>query len=443
MTAKRPRIDRGHLLRILGVTFGIAAAIGNMIGAGVLRAPASIAGTVPDAAIIIGLWVLGGLHAALGINILAELGTAVPQSGGPYLYAHRAFGDVAGLVVGWSVFLSKLAGIAATSIAFADFLPLVVPAAKPYTLEVAIAVQIVLYATNAFGLRQGSRVQEASSFIKTLMLLVFIGAAVAVAAPPQHAAAMGANGFGWVAIVGAYSLIKGAYSGYDAPVYFTEENQAPSASIPRALGIGLSMTAILYIGVNAALLYALGTKGVAATPLPFNTVLDRIGGSVPGLLFALGAMIAVAGVTNSGIMSAPRVIYALSRDRLLPGIFQYVNKGGNPDAAMLLTAVGSLALAASGSFALVFGLIALMDTVGAVLVDGALFALRRQEPHLKRPFKTIGYPLLPALLLAVDLVLLVLFAGADYRGLAFAAGLADVCVPFAIVARRAKFGQEG
>jgi len=441
MTSPRPR--RGHLLRILGVTFGIAAAIGNMIGAGVLRAPAAIAGTVPDAALIVALWVLGGVHAALGINILAELGTAVPQSGGPYLYAHRAFGDVAGLVVGWSGFLSKLAGIAATSIAFAEFLPLIVPAAKPYTMEVAIAVQIVLYATNAFGLREGSVVQQISSYTKTLMLLVFIGAAIAVAAPVPQAPAMGANAFGWVAIIGAYSLIKGAYSGYDAPVYFTEENHKPSASIPRALGIGLLLTAILYIGVNAALLYALGTKAVAATPLPFNTVLDRIGGPIPGLLFALGAMIAVAGVTNSGIMSAPRIIFALARDRLLPGVFQTVNKGGNPDAAMLLTAAGSLALAASGSFALVFGLIALMDTIGAVLIDGALFALRRKEPELKRPFRTIGYPLLPALLLAVDLVLLVLFAGADMTGLIFAIALALVCVPFAIVARRAKFGQEG
>lgn len=431
---------RGHLLRILGVTFGIAAAVGNMIGAGVLRAPAAIAGTVPDVALIIGLWVLGGLHAALGINIIAEMGTALPQSGGPYVYARRALGDVSGLIVGWSDLLSKLAGIAATSIAFAEFLPIIVVEAGGYKTAVAVTMQIGLYITNAFGLREGRAVQEASSLIKTILLMVFIGAAIAVAAPAEPAAVMAApsSAIGWVAIIGAYALIKGAYSGYQAPVYFTEENEAPSAAIPRALGIGLLTTAILYIGVNAALLYALGTEGVASSPLPFNMVLDRIGGTGPGIVFALGAMIAVAGVTNAGIMSAPRMIFAMSRDGLLPRFFQYVNRGGNPDAAMLLVAVGSLALAASGSFALVFGLIALMDTVGAMLINSAFFVLRVREPDLPRPFRAWFYPWAPGLLLVVDGILLVLFAGADWLGLAFAAGLSILCIPFAIIARRAR-----
>lgn len=438
-TAGRPR--RGHLLKILGVSFGIAVAVGNMIGAGILRAPAVIAGSVPDAAFIVGLWVLGGLHAALGINIIAELGTAVPQSGGPYLYAQRAFGDVAGLIVGWSGWISKLAGIAATSIAFAEFLPIVWPAAAGFKMAVATGIQLLLYATNVFGLREGRAVQEGTSLIKTLMLLAFAAAAIAVAAP--HAAASIASAsvapdIGWVAIIGAYSLVKGAYSGYDAPVYFTEENETPSRNIPQALGIGLLLASALYIAVNAALLYALGTKGVAATSLPFNAVLERLGGTAPGMLFALGAMIAVAGVTNASIMSAPRILFALSRDKVLPDIFQSVNRRGSPDMAIMMTAICSLALAATGSFALVFGLIALLDTVGAVLIDGSLFVLRRREPDLPRPFRAVFYPWLPGLLLAIDLVLLVLFAGADWLGLAFAAGLSLVCIPFAMLARRAR-----
>jgi APA family basic amino acid/polyamine antiporter len=90
---------------------------------------------------------------------------------------------------------------------------------------------------------------------------------------------------------------------------------------------------------------------------------------------------------------------------------------------------------------LVFGLIALMDTVGAILMDSSIFVLRRKEPDLHRPFRAIGYPLLPALLLAVDLVLLVLFAGSDWKGLLFAAGLSLAAIPFAMVARRARAGR--
>ena len=441
IAATTPRQRRGHLLKILGVTFGIAVAVGNVIGSGILRAPASIAGTVPDTAWIIGLWVVGGLHAALAINVIAELGTAVPQSGGPYLYAHRAFGDVAGLVVGWSIFLSKLGGAAAASIAFAEFLPLIWPQAAGYKLEVAIAMQIALYAANAFGLREGRVLQEGTSLIKALMLLAFVGVAISVAAPHVEASTtVSTSAFGWMAVIVAYSLIKGAYSGYEAPVYFTEENERPASSIPGALGIGLAVTAFLYIAVNAALLYALGPHGTAATPLPFSTVLDRVGGSWTGIVIAIGAMISVVGVTNAIVMSAPRVLYALARDGLLPAALCSVNRGGTPDKAMLLTAVFSIALAATGSFALVFGLIALMDTVGQVLIDAALFKLRRSEPDLPRPFKAIGYPWLPAFLLAIDLALLILFASSDALGLAFAAGLSIACIPFAIVARRARFG---
>src|ERR1700742_2655613 len=95
-------IARGQLLRILGVSFGIAVAIGGMIGAGILRTPSAIAAQVADARLILLLWVLGAVHAALEANVVSELATAIPRAGGFYVYAHRAFGDVGGLVVGWT-----------------------------------------------------------------------------------------------------------------------------------------------------------------------------------------------------------------------------------------------------------------------------------------------------------------------------------------------------
>ena len=433
---------RGQLLRILGVSFGIAVALGNMIGAGILRAPSAIAATMPDGRLILLLWIIGGLHVLLSINILSELGTAIPQSGGPYLYAQRAFGDIAGLVVGWSQWMSKLAGIASTSIACAEFLPIVIPAAARYTLPVALCVQGALYLLNGVGLRPGRTMQEASSLIKTAMLVVFIAAAIAVVAPAGQAGTTNLHAagtaLGWAVVINAYSLIRGAYSGYDAPVYFSEENTAPARNSPLSLLLGLILAFALYVGVNGALIYVLGVRGVAATALPFNTVLNQLGGPVPGLIFALGAMIAVAGVANSGIMTAPRILFALGRDGLLPRWFTSVNVGGSPYAAVLLTGLCSLALAASGSFAMVFGLIALLDTVGYVLVDAAYFALRRKEPELPRPFHAYFHPVAPALLLVVDLVLLVLFSGANSLALYFAVGLTLLCVPLAVLARRAR-----
>src|SRR5437773_6176054 len=110
---------RGELLHILGASFGIAVAVGAMIGVGILRAPSLIARGVPDARFIIALWAVALLHAALEANVIAELGTAMPRAGGPYVYVHRAFGDVGGLVVGWTLWMQRVASTAALSIAFA------------------------------------------------------------------------------------------------------------------------------------------------------------------------------------------------------------------------------------------------------------------------------------------------------------------------------------
>jgi APA family basic amino acid/polyamine antiporter len=428
-------------LRLLGATFGVAVGVGEMIGSGILRSPSAIAASLHESGIIIALWSLGALHALLGANIFAELGTALPQAGGPYVYARRAFGDIAGLVVGWTNFASHLAGIAAASVVFADFLALLWPPAAAHTGLVAVALQLLLYVSNAVGLREGRALQEATSFAKALLLTAFVAAAIWVGAshvtttaiPAIHLAPVG-----FLAYVGAYQLIAGAYAGWSAPVYFSEENVAPSSSIPRALLFGLLITATLYILVNAALLYALGTGGTAASSLPFAAVLQHVGGVSVSTLFVIGAMVTVTSCANANIMVAPRVLFAISRDGLLPSSLQAVNDGGSPYFGFALTAIISLVLATTGAFRLVFGLIGTLNALSGVITDVSFFALRRRDPNLPRPFRALLFPWLPALLVLIDGSLCVLFAAFDLKGAIVAAGLCVLCVPFALVAHRAR-----
>jgi APA family basic amino acid/polyamine antiporter len=425
----------------LGATFGVAVGVGEMIGSGILRSPSVIAASLHESGIIILLWSLGALHALLGANVLAELGTALPKAGGPYVYARRAFGDIAGLVVGWTNFGSHLAGIAAASVVFADFLALLWPAAAAHTAIVAVALQLLLYTSNAIGLREGRALQETTSFAKALLLAAFIGAAFWLGAAPRTAAAPVAFHFapvGILAYVGAYQLIAGAYAGWSAPVYFAEENVAPSSSIPRALLYGLLITGALYILVNAALLFALGTEGTAMSNLPFAAVLQRVGGVSVSTLFVIGAMVTVTSCANANIMVAPRILFALSRDRLLPGALQEVNQGGSPFYGFALTAVISLVLATTGAFRLVFGLIGTLNALSGVITNVSFFALRLREPALPRPFRAILSPWLPALLVLIDGGLFVLFAASDLQGAIVAAALCAVCVPFALVAHRTR-----
>jgi APA family basic amino acid/polyamine antiporter len=432
-----------ELQRILGITFGVAISLGAAIGSGILRTPSMIAADIPNGAFIVGLWVIGGLHAALGVNIYAELGTAVPKAGGSYVYARRAFGDSAGLLVGWADWLTTIATVAAASVSFAEFLAIPLPSIAPNKIAVAITLQAIIYGTNILGLRQGRIFQETTSLIKAGMLLLFVVISIAVAwvAPPGASVALSPAAspvIGFTALLTAYQMILGAYSGWSAPTTFSEENKDPARHIPKALVLGLLTIAALYIGINAALVMVLGPQSLAGSSLPFTLVLDRIGGPIPGMVFAVGALIVVASCANAVVMSGSRILFALSRDGLMPPAFRLLNKGGSPDIALLMAAAASFALAATGSFGVVFGLIGIFGTLIEIIVGAALFKLRRSEPALERPFRAWLYPWLPAFLLVIDTSLLVLFARSDRTGVLFAFALAAFCVPFAIVTRRAK-----
>lgn len=431
------RAGRGELLHILGVSFGVAVAVGAMIGVGILRAPTSIARDVPDAALVLLLWLAALVHAGLEANVIAELGTAMPRAGGPYVYVHRAFGDVGGLAVGWTLWMQRAASTAALSIAFAEFLALLWPAARYAAPAIAVAMQLGMFGLNLTGVREGSTLQKITSSVKALALLAFCAAAFLLASP--HAVAVRPpTAIGLVGLVAAYQLIVGAYSGWYEPAFFAEESRDGGRSLPRIMATGLLVTAVLYLGINAALLHALGVGGVAQDTLPFTNVLAKIGGAPAGVAVAVFALVSVASCANAGVMSAPRVLFALSRDGLLPAPFRNVNRGGSPTTAILMTAGTAIAIAVTGSFNLAFGLIATLQSAAFVLVIASLFVLRRREPELERPFRAFGYPWLPGLALSIDLVLLALFLDGNRTAGIYAAVLWLLCIPFAMVARRAR-----
>ncbi|HEY2070062.1 MAG TPA: APC family permease [Rhizomicrobium sp.] len=437
MSLAMPRENRGHLLNILGVSFGIAIAIGGMIGAGILRTPSLIAAEVPDGGLILALWAIGALHASLEANVICELSTAMPRAGGFYVYAHRAFGDVGGLVVGWTVWITRLASTSALSVAFADFLALLWPAVAQHTVLAAIVMQLAIYSLNVVGLREGQRFQQVTSLVKALALAAFCVVAFVTASPHAPDIAAMTPPLTVMGVIAAFQSIVGAYAGWFEPAFFAEENTDPGRNIPRAIFTGLAIAAVLYLAVNAALLHALGLTQMAHGALPYATVLTQVAGKATGTLFAAGAMFVVVSCANAGIMTAPRVLFALSRDGLLPAALRNVNKGGSPYVAFLMTACCSVLLTSTGSFGLLFGLIGTLGVAAFALTIASVFVLRRREPDLLRPYRAILYPWLPALALAIDVTLLVLFLNVDWRGGLYAVVMWLACIPFAMIARRA------
>ena len=433
-------LPRSGLLRVLGLGFTLALGIGAMIGGGILRTPGSVVAQVPLPWLALLLWALAGFHALLTANIVAEVMTSVPKSGGLFNVAERAFGNIGALLVGWADWLLTVAAIAALSIACAEFLALIVPGVGRHITATGIGITVLLFALNWIGVREGSLAQIVASAAKALLLLGLIFLIFAFRPPAEAvtAAAPAAAPIGFFALVVAYQLIIGAYNGWANTVYFAEEDRNPERNIPRALFGTIFAVMAIYLLMNGALLYALPVDRLSTAELPVAMAIEDIFGRSSVTVVAIIAVVTVVGCINASIMIASRIMHGLGRDGFLPAATAHVNRGGTPDVAMALAAVVAIALALSGEFETVFLVLAAFALFVLVLVDLAFFKLRFSEPELPRPYRAKFYPWLPALALLIDLAVLLAFLASDLRSALFMAMAVALCIPLSMIARRGR-----
>lgn len=414
---------RSHaLLRVLGVGFGLAVVIGGTIGIGILRAPGPIAAALNDPALIIAVWLLGGVYVLLGANSLAELATALPRAGGPCVYARRAYGDYAGFVVGWGDWLNYTVAQAFLAVAFAEYAGALLPALAGHEGAVAVATLAGFGLLHWTGVRSGSVVQQLASLAKMLALVGFV--AVCFGADPAPVAAATAapaveplrGALLLMAMVVSMQMVFETYSGWNSAVYFTEEDRNPGRNLPRALFGGALVVIGIYVLVNLAYLHVLPLDVLAASKLPAADAMHAVFGPRSAQLVTALAALSLLGILNAGLMNTPRILYALGRDGLFTGRAQTVNAGGTPVTALLICTAGAAVLAASGTFEKLF----LLGAFIGVLLDGsmaiALFVLRRREPGLARPYKAFAYPFAPLLYAAIALAIFAGFLVHDPHG---------------------------
>jgi APA family basic amino acid/polyamine antiporter len=249
----------GHLLRILGVGFGLAVGIGNTIGGGILRTPGEVAGYVGNGWLLLLVWLLGGVYALLSSSSVTELGCMLPRAGGWYVYSRRAFGEKAGFVVGCCDFTVSSVANATVAVAFAEFAGELVPALAPHGKLIGTAALATLAILNWIGLRTGSRAQETTSLVKALALLAIViaaftmpGRASADVPSTSSVAAVHSRSI-FLGIVLALQGVIVTYDGWYAPIYFVEEDTDPARNLPRSM-IGTALACIaIFLLVNAAL----------------------------------------------------------------------------------------------------------------------------------------------------------------------------------------------
>lgn len=435
--------QRGRLLRVLGVSFGLAVIIGNTIGAGILRTPGEVAAQLPDVWLFLGVWVAGGLYALLGAISLAELGTMIPRSGGQYVYARRALGAYAGFIVGWSDWLSTCGTTAAVSIVIGEYSGILVPALSGQKITIASAIAILFAILQWRGIRWGSNVQNLTSLLKALAFMALVAAcfilggdraaddAVSAATPGSVPAS-----FTLLGLVLALQAVIYTYDGWNGVIYFSEEVRDHERNIPRSLFGGVLSIIGIYLLVNLALLYVLPLSSIAGSNLAAGVAAQAIFGPRGDAIIRGLTIISMLSGINAYHLMASRVLFAMSRDGLFSDRAVKVNEGGTPTVALFMsTLVAVLFIVLSGTFERIIAALSFFFVANYTMSFISVFVLRWREPDLKRPYKAWGYPWTTGLALIGSVAFLAGAVASDTRNSVYALLLLAVSYPAFILIR--------
>lgn len=400
--------SHAQLLRVLGLAFGLAAVVGGMVGQGILRTPGIVAGAVHSPELIMTLWVAGALVAGLNALAYVELGTAIPCAGGPYDFARRAFGSVAGLAVGWAGWLVLIIANAYLATVVAEFLHRLGVWPNIGTPIIAVFVLALFWGVNWTGTRISGASQIFFSAIKGVVLLGFVVLLFAhpgSAGPTTPMEGAGAA-VGVAAIAAAMRVILSTYNGWQDAVYFCEELQNPERTLPRSMAIGIGGVALLYVLVNAALLHVLAPAQMASSTLPAADAARVVLGGNGEFALTVFGVLSVAAITNLMTMKSARLSFALARQQLLPAKLTHVATSGTPRPALTTSVLLSAAFAATGTYETLVATSVALTVSMFIIVNAAAIRLRRKEPELQRPFRMPLFPIPAVLAIGVNSALL-------------------------------------
>ncbi|MGA2095087.1 MAG: APC family permease [Candidatus Acidiferrum sp.] len=437
------QIGRGRLLQILGVWFGVSAAIGNAIAAGIVRTPGDIAQVLPNAWLFMGVWVVGGLYALFGASSLAELGAAIPRSGGQYNFSRRAIGEYAGFIVGWSDWLSTCGTAAAVGIVIAEYSGDLFPVFAGHVKLIAVSIIVGIGILQWRGIRWGSGAQILTAVIKTVAFVILLIACFALggharAAAPVATAPLPAVPAGWglvVAVILGLQSVVFTIDGWDGVIYFGGEVRNPGRDVPRAIFGSVFTIMGIYLLLNAAVVYVLPMNEIAGNNFALGTVATRIFGTYGDFIIRSIMVVSMLSCLNANQLFCTRTLYAMSCDRLFFQRAARVNAGGTPALALLLSTIVGVFFVL-GSFERVIAMLSFFFVANYTLSYASLFVLRAKEPRMERPYRAWGYPWTTGIALLLSVIFLTGSIVTDQKNAPWALAMLVLSYPVFLVMKR-------
>jgi APA family basic amino acid/polyamine antiporter len=422
-----PTTSRPELSRDLGVSHAAAVVVGTIIGSGIFLVPAEMMQAVGSAKLVYLAWVVGGLLSFAGALTYAELGAMKPQAGGEYVYVRDGYGPRVGFLYAWTWFvIAKPASVATvvtglvrilgTFPVFSFFSVNVVtaPLAVTWGQLVAIAAAILISFLNYLGIKKAGDFQLVFTVLKVAIIL---GIVVVCFSGIGNAPGRGWNNFAGT-FVGAKGGVAGfmaalvaalwAYDGWNDLNMVAGEVKQPERNIPIALIAGVATVGVLYVLVNAGVQYVLPANAIAASPRPASDAVALIVGRVGAGIVSAGMAVSMLVTLNGTIMSGARVPFAVARDGYFFRALAEVHpRFHTPSVAILVQAALSILLLLLGAnFRQLFSLAIFAEWLFYMIAGSTIFVFRWREPQAERPYRMWGYPLVPAVFVAVAAALL-------------------------------------
>ena len=356
--------------------------MGGIIGAGIFMNPHVVAERVSAPWAILGVWLLGGLVAVVGAFVYAELAVWRPAVGGQYAYLRDAWHPMVAFLYGWTLLLvTQTGGMAAVAMTFGAYFRELTGTTVGVPV-IAVATLGILTVVNCFGARAGSNVQSTLMVTKlaAILVLVTVGwlALRATSVPAAHVAvAPGASRTPVLALGAAMVPVLFAYGGWQTASFVSGELRDPQRDLPRGLLWGVASVVVLYVAVNAVCLAVLGPSGLAATSTPASDVMRRALGPNGARLIAAGIAISTVGFLSQGMLTAPRVYYAMARDGVFfraVGSVHPVTRA--PVVAIAVQGVWASVIALSGRYEQILNYVVALDAVFFGLTGAALLVFR-------------------------------------------------------------------
>ncbi len=461
--SERVSDEPGRLVRGLGLLDATMIVVGSMIGSGIFITSAESARFAGAPGWLLVAWALAGVLTITGALCCAELSAMMPRAGGQYVFLREAYSPAVGFLFGWALFLVIQTGtIAAVAVAFAMFTGVLtnVVATDNYLIEpvrisaryavslsteqlLAVVLILFLTITNTRGLKTGKLIQNSFTFTKTAALvgLIFVGL---ILGWNQGSAAYTSSWWdswanGWnpqavqpkLAATGAFALLMllgramtgplFAQSAWNNVTFTGSEVSNPGRNLPRSLLVGCAVVVALYLFANLAYVVTLPLATIQQPPKSVATATMQAVMGRPGtILMAVAIMVSTFGCNNGLILAGARVYYAMARDRLFFERVGRVNARHVPAIALVAQGIWASLLtlprtvridAATGAvtygnvYSQLLAYLVPADLIFYALMVGAVIVMRRKAPEVERPYRTVGYPFVPAVYIIIALLL--------------------------------------